>query len=246
MEKNIDLSIVVPCYNEEKNIPLIVQRFEEFFPKDLDIELILVDNGSTDNSNKVIADFAEQYSYIKTIRIEKNIGYGFGVHSGLKVARGNYVCWTHADMQTDIYDTIKAYNLIIQQKDPKSCFVKGNRMGRPLFDLFFTVGMSLFETIALGSILHDINAQPNLFPREFLRNITEAPKDFSFDLFVYYIAKKKGYEIIRFPVEFKPRLYGQSHWDTGIFQKFKFIKRTVAYTMELRKNIKKYKIDNKS
>lgn len=242
MEKNIDLSIVVPCYNEGKSIPLIVQRFEEAFPKDLDLELILVDNGSTDHSNIVMEYFANQCSYIKTIRIEKNIGYGFGIYSGLKGARGNYVCWTHADMQADICDTIKAYNLIIQQRDPKTCFIKGNRVRRPFFDRFFTVGMSLFETIVLGSVLQDINAQPNLFPREFLKNITEAPNDFSFDLFVYYIAKRKGYEIIRFPVEFKPRLYGQSHWDTGIFQKFKFIKRTVAYTMRLRKSIKKYNI----
>lgn len=244
MNETIDLSIVVPCYNERKNIPLVVDRFQEAMPYHLNIELLLVDNGSTDLSDELIMDLAKQDPRIRLVRIHKNIGYGFGVYSGLKKARGNYICWTHADMQTDIYDTIRAYNTIIQQNDTKSCFIKGNRYGRPIFDIFFTYGMSLFETIMLGTILYDINAQPNLFPKEFLIDITEAPDDFSFDLFFYYLARKKNFKIIRIPVQFKPRVYGQSHWNTSINQKIKFIKRTVAFTIELRKNINKYDKSN--
>ena len=55
--KKIDLSIVVPCYNEKNNISLVVKRFLEIKPKSLDVELILVDNGSADNSKAVMEKF---------------------------------------------------------------------------------------------------------------------------------------------------------------------------------------------
>src|SRR3972149_1424894 len=131
MTGKIQLSVVVPCYNEEKNLPLLVRRFKEILPAGLDVEVILVDNGSTDNSNELMGSFARKHPFLRPVHVKKNIGYGFGIWSGLKKAKGEYVCWTHGDMQTDADDTIKAYNLIREQKEPKRCFVKGKRRGRP-------------------------------------------------------------------------------------------------------------------
>ena len=71
------LSVVVPCYNEEKNIPLIVKRFDEI--KIEEVELVLVDNGSTYNTKDVINEFVQKYPYIKIVHIKKNIGYGYGI-----------------------------------------------------------------------------------------------------------------------------------------------------------------------
>ena len=70
--------------------------------------------------------------------------------------------------------------------------VKGNRQGRPLFDVFFTAGMSLFETCYLHMKLYDINAQPNLFPRTFYESWENPPYDFSLDLYALYMAQIKG------------------------------------------------------
>lgn len=233
----VDLSIVVPCYNEEKNIPLIVKRFKQILPRELKVELILVDNGSEDESNKILRGFVSKYSFIKLVHVKKNIGYGFGVWSGLKKVSGQYVCWTHADMQTDPEDTIKAYQLIIKQEDPKKCFVKGKRKGRGLLDSFFAVGMSIFETIILRKIFYDINAQPNLFHKSFLNKINNPPKDFSFDLYFYYMAKELGYKIKKIGVLFPKRIHGESHWNVGIKGKWKFIKRTLDYSFELKERI---------
>lgn len=229
------LSVVVPCFNEEKNIPLIIERFDKI--KNSDVELILVDNGSSDGSYKLIKTLIKKYPYIKLVHVKKNIGYGFGIWSGLKKAKGEYLCWTHADMQTDLGDTIKAFKLIQKQPDPEKCFVKGYRKGRNLFDSFFTFGMSVFETLVLQSYLNDINAQPNLFHKSFINNIGEPPKDFSFDLFFYYKARKLNYKIIKFPVVFKSRIHGESHWNTSLSSKWKFIKRTIDFTFKLRKKI---------
>lgn len=232
------LSIIVPCYNEEKNIPLIVESFRKAIPKNAPVELILVDNGSSDSTNNVIMKLAKRHSFIRLAIVKKNIGYGFGIWTGINSANGEYLCWTHADMQTDPRDTIKAYQIITKQKNPVRCFVKGNRKRRPLVDRVFTFGMSVFDTIILKTRLYDINAQPNVFHRSFLKQIGEPPKDFSFDLYFYYVAKKKHYEIIRFPVLFKPRIHGESHWNTSLKSKWKFIKRTIDFTIKLRKQLK--------
>ena len=73
---------------------------------------------------------------------------------------------------------------------PEKIYIKGKRYGRPIIDkLVNTLGMSIFETLMLGKIMYDINAQPNIFNKSLLEKMKNPPKDFSFDLYVYYIAK---------------------------------------------------------
>ncbi|MCM1386912.1 MAG: glycosyltransferase family 2 protein [Bacillus sp. (in: Bacteria)] len=226
------LSVVVPCYNEEENIPLILERFEKVI-KRKDIEVILVNNGSTDNTAAVLEELLPRYPFAKTTLVPVNQGYGYGILQGLKKCRGEYVGWTHADMQTDPKDIIKALHIIERVGEP--VFVKGNRKGRPLFDVFFTMGMSLFESCYLRMPLYDINAQPNLFPKTFYEAWENPPHDFSLDLYALYMAGVKGLKVIRFPVLFPERIHGESKWNTGLKAKWKFIKRTIDFSVKLKK-----------
>lgn len=228
------LSIVVPCYNEAENIPLILKRFNEVIERD-DIEVVLVDNGSNDNSPQVISSLLPEYSFARSIRIDVNQGYGYGILQGLKVCNGEFIGWTHADMQTDPADLLKALNIIEKNDNEKTLFVKGNRKGRPLFDQFFTSGMSIFETLYMKVNLYDVNAQPNVFNRSFFETWKNPPKDFALDLYALYMAQKSGLKIIRFEVVFPKRLHGASHWNTGIASKWKFIKRTIDFSKKLKK-----------
>ncbi len=229
------LSIVVPCYNEQENIPLILDRFSEVIKRD-DIEVVLVDNGSTDESSKILAKLVPQYSFARTTRVEVNQGYGYGIVQGLKVCEGDFIGWTHADMQTDPADLIKALDIIEINDDNKKIYVKGNRKGRPVFDQFFTSGMSLFETIYMGVKLYDVNAQPNVFSREFFESWQNPPKDFSLDLYALYMAQKLRLKVERFDVQFPERIYGESHWNNGSLKaKWKFIKRTLDFSFKLKK-----------
>jgi glycosyltransferase involved in cell wall biosynthesis len=231
------LSIIVPCYNEAKNIPLIFEKFSGIIKRP-DIEILFVNNGSKDTSQEVFNQMIPKYYFAKVIKIEVNQGYGFGVFSGLNEAKGEYIGYMHADMQTDPADPIKALEIIERQPNPRNCFVKGDRKGRSLLDQFFTIGMSLFETIYLSTKLWDINAQPNIFHRSFFESIKDnCPKDFSLDLYFLYMAKKKKLNIIRFDVMFPDRIYGSSNWNTGIASKWKFIKRTVQFSMKLKKGL---------
>ncbi len=230
------LSIVVPCYDEERNIPLILKRLSDVITRE-DIEVIFVDNGSTDGSSLVLEKLLPMYPFARSVRVEVNQGYGYGIIQGLKACNGEFVGWTHADMQTDPADLIKALKIIEENGSPKEMYVKGNRKGRPLFDQFFTSGMSLFETLYMGVKLHDINAQPNVFCKGFFETWKEPPKDFALDLYALYMAKKKKMNIKRFDVAFPERIYGESHWNNGSIKvKWEFIKRTLVYSMKLKKN----------
>lgn len=230
------LSIIVPCYNEEKNIPLILEKFNEVIKTD-DIEVVLVNNGSTDNSQVVLNGLLPNYLFARVVKVDVNQGYGFGIISGLIEAKGEFIGYTHADMQTDPADSLKALNLIEKQNRPQNSFIKGDRKGRSLFDQFFTIGMSMFESIYLGTKLWDINAQPNMFHRSFFQNLNNIPKDFSLDLYLLYMAKKRGLEVIRFDVIFPPRIHGESSWNDGLASKWKFIKRTIDFSSKLKKEL---------
>lgn len=232
------LSLIIPCYNESKNIPLVLEKLNSVIKRD-DIEVILVNNGSTDNSQEVLDELLPRYPFARSIKIEVNQGYGFGITSGLKEAKGEFLCYTHADMQTDPADPIKALEIIESQENPKNCYIKGRRRGRPFFDEFFTIGMSLFESIYLKTPLWDINAQPNLFHKSFFEKVaSNAPKDFSLDLYLLYMAKKLELKVIRFDVLFLPRIHGISSWNRGLKSKWKFIKRTLEFSVRLKKGLK--------
>lgn len=87
----------------------------------------------------------------------------------------------------------------------------------------------------MGKILYDVNAQPNIFSKEFFSSWENPPKDFALDLYALYMAKKNKLKVIRFNVLFPERIHGQSTWNTGLASKWKFIKRTMLFSLELKK-----------
>lgn len=231
------LSAVVPCYNEAQNIPRLIARFGEVIKRD-DIEVIIVDNGSTDGSAGVLRECAADWPFLRVVNVQKNQGYGFGILTGLREARGEFLAWTHADLQADPSDILNALEIIESRGCATSLFVKGNRKGRPAMDNLFTIGMSVFETLYLAVPLWDINAQPNMFHRGFFSEWKNPPHDFSLDLYAFYMAKKLGLTVVRFPVAFSSRLHGQSKWNTSPGAKWRFISRTVDFSVRLKHDIR--------
>ena len=113
-------------------------------------------------------------------------------------AKGKIIAWTHADLQTDIKDVFNGYEMFMSQPDKENTFLKGSRKERHFVELFLTWGMGKISSIMLGDELNDINAQPKMFHRSFLENLTNAPDDFSLDLYLLFQARVNGYEINQF------------------------------------------------
>jgi glycosyltransferase involved in cell wall biosynthesis len=227
-------SLVIPCYNEAANLPLLLERCARVAAQP-GVEVILVDNGSTDASPDVLREALPGHPGCRSVRVEKNQGYGFGILSGLRAADGAVLGWTHADMQTDPLDALTGLALF-EQHGP-DIFVKGRRYGRPLADVAFTIGMSVFESLLLSKRLWDINAQPTMFSRQFFATWRTPPNDFSLDLYAYFQARAAKLPVHRFPVRFGERAHGVSHWNVNWAAKRKFIRRTVDFSLELKKSL---------
>ena len=83
----MELSLVIPCYNEEKNLPVLINRCAPLSQLE-HIEVLFVNNGSSDGSAEVFSDLLAPYSNFHCISIETNKGYGNGILVGLKHAKG--------------------------------------------------------------------------------------------------------------------------------------------------------------
>ena len=229
------LSIIIPCFNEELSINKLVDNCLENINRD--IEILLVDNGSTDNTFNSLLNLKLPANIIP-IRIQENIGYGNGILFGLKQAKGEIISWTHADLQTDISDVLIGYNKFKKELVNKECLVKGVRKNRNFYDSLFTFLMGIYSSLILNKWMYDINAQPKIFHKSFLKEFENPPLDFSLDLFLIYFFKSKKIKIKTFPVFFKKREFGQAKGGGTFKGKIKLISRTLNYIHQLRKKLK--------
>ena len=236
---NLSLSIVLPCYNESKNLPAIFRRFDEMVKSDPRVELVLVNNGSQDDSSEVMLREASARAgaNIQIVQIPANLGYGHGIIAGLRNATGEFIGWTHADLQTDLNDALTGFARLAAAVDPEKCLLRGRRIGRPLFDFMFTFGMGVISSMALGTRLMDANAQPKIFHRSLLNEMSNPPDDFSLDLYVLFLASRLGLVLIEHPVHFGRRQHGTSKGGGTIRGKLRLILRTWRYIFQLRKDI---------
>jgi len=234
--KKIKYSVVIPCFNEADNLELLLKSLMQLNIQN-NLEIIIVDNGSIDNSYSLLFELKEKIKIhnLKVVSIKKNIGYGNGIIRGLNKASGDFLGWTHADLQTDVTDVLKGFKLI--EKSTENSIVKGKRSNRNMFDNIFTIFMSIVCTIILRKSLFDINAQPKIFSKVFYNQIkNRAPDDFSLDLYLLYMAKKMNYNILEFPVFFNKRLYGEAKGGGSIKTKLKLSVRTFSYILDIYRN----------
>lgn len=232
------LSIVIPCYNEAENLNQIIEKLDDIHQQNPDVEIVLVDNGSTDSTPEVLKELIEpRKHFITRHRIEKNQGYGHGIMSGIRIAKGEVLSWTHADLQTDPLDVIHAYQEFIENPMYPDCILKGRRVGRNFFDTMFTAGMSVLSTLLLRVPLSDVNAQPKMFHRNFLEQLADAPMDFSLDLYLLYQARTNNHLILEHPVHFGKRLHGEAKGGGSLKGKWRLILRTWKYMLRLKREL---------
>jgi len=219
----IKVSIVVPCFNEQETISDLVDCL--LSTKEKDFELILVDNGSGDRTRERIKKSAEDYKFVKGVYLAKNIGYGGGIKAGLEVASGEYVAWTHADMQTLPSDIFKIVNLYYKELNKKN-ILKGRRVSKRTFlertiTKFFE---HIFQLITKVKI-REINAQPKVFNKSIMNmlDFKSMPDDFTFDMYFLLLCQSKGIKIMDHEVFFYKRKFGEAKGGggSGLYQKFK-------------------------
>ena len=228
----IDFSIVLPCFNEEKNLKKILSLGEKFLNDQLMTEVIIVDNGSIDKTERIIRKYKKKKTKIKFIKIKNNIGYGNGILTGLKYARGKYIGWSHGDDE----DTFNRFKKAIKLSNNKqNIFIKGYRSsGRRILDLIFSYSLNVFSSLILRVGLWEITAQPTFFSYNLLKKFKNPPLDFSLDLYAYFIAKKNNFRVLRIKYTYLHRKIGKSSWNINFFSRINLSLNYLSYLIKLK------------
>lgn len=235
-----EFELVLPAYNEEKSLPNLLQRAvqaaESHGTTPGRFQLVVVNNGSTDDSAAVLAwlKTSDLGSWFRTVNVPANTGYGAGVLAGLQATAAPVIGWSHADLQCDPGDAFRALALL-RERGEKKVFVKGRRYGRRLRDRIVTAIFGLFARVLLNLRVAEINAQPKVFHRDLLPSLAGAPRDFAFDLYALYRARRSGLAIDTVDVHFPPRIHGASRWAATFLSRYKTIGRMILFMWRLRR-----------
>jgi glycosyltransferase involved in cell wall biosynthesis len=205
----VDVSIVVPIYNEEENILPLYQRVTEAMAaSDLSYELILVDDGSKDSSYAVLKGIADQDRWVKVIRFRRNFGQTAAMAAGFDAAAGRVVVPMDGDLQNDPADI----PLLMAKIEEGYDVVSGWRKDRQ--DTF--INRKLPSMLANGLIswltgvhLHDYGCTLKAYRREVLEGINLYGE---MHRFVPALASQVGAKVAELPVRHHQRLYGTSKY----------------------------------
>ena len=230
------INLLIPCYNEEESIEILYKKIKQFNENHkLDINFFILDNGSTDDTSQKI-NVLNSNEKINFIKVTENKGYGYGIKFGLnQISNADMIGWFHGDLQFEIDNLLKIYREVEDEvkKGNKLIFFKGIRTGRNFVSTFFSLFMGVFATLFLRHSFYEINAQPTIFSSNLISKLDLSPNDFSFDTYVYFLAKKNNYKFIRSKVSFPKREFGESKWDFGFISKIKFSIKNIKYILRL-------------
>jgi glycosyltransferase involved in cell wall biosynthesis len=204
-----DLSVVIPVYNEEENLPHLWPELRAVLePLGLTFEVVFVDDGSRDRSAEVIRDFRESDPRVRLVRLKTNAGETAATDAGFKAARGRWVVTMDADLQNDPQD-IPALLSHLDRWDA----VTGWRVDRGQGDTVVRRVASRVANRARNWIsdesIQDSGCTFRAFRRECLRGLVLYR---GFHRFIPTLLRMRGYRIIEMPVRNRPRRHGQSKY----------------------------------
>lgn len=212
------VTLIIPIYNEEGNIFRLTNELMELNDKKKLIDrVIYVINGPKDRTREIIKKM-ELPALFKTIDLEINHGYGYGLKKGLKEVSDGYVLISHADLQVS---TKQLFIFLSSLTLNENIFAKGLRTKRKFFDIVFTKLMTVYVLLVFQIKMNDINSQPTFIHSSNLDEIDRLPNDFAIDFAIYHMAVKNKLEIVRKPVIVTNRFSGKSSWNNGLVSKFR-------------------------
>jgi glycosyltransferase involved in cell wall biosynthesis len=205
----VDISIVVPIYNEEENVPALHDAVTvALAASGLDYELILVDDGSSDGSFPLLQAVAAQDRRVKVIRFRRNFGQTAAMAAGFDAAEGRVVVPMDGDLQNDPADIPRLLARIDEGYDVVSGWRKDRRdtfINRKLPSMIANGLISLMT----GVHLHDYGCTLKAYRREVLDGINLYGE---MHRFVPALASQIGARVAELPVNHRPRLHGTSKY----------------------------------
>lgn len=209
MDKTLDLTIIVPLFNEAESLPELVRWINRTLDgRGWEYEIIMVDDGSTDGSWNVVRELAEADGRIHGIRFRRNYGKSAALYHGFKAANGNVVVTMDADLQDSPEEIPEMYRMVTEDGWD---VVSGWKQHRQDNKLTKNLPSKLYNATArwiTGIHLHDMNCGLKAYRNEVVKNIEVYGE---MHRYIPYLAKNAGFErITEKPVHHQKRKYGKS------------------------------------
>jgi glycosyltransferase involved in cell wall biosynthesis len=216
---SMKISIILPIYNEEENIPQLFKEIEDaFFECPYELEVIAVDDCSKDKSLKIIEEIAKEKKYLKVISFLYNCGQTAAFDAGFKNASGDIIVTMDSDLQNDPKDIPKMIQII---KDEGYDYVTGLRKNRQ--DGFFLRKFpSWIANFIIRKVtktkLKDLGCSLKVYNRKVVENLHLYGE---MHRFLGVLIESMGVKVVQVPVNHRPRVAGVSKY--GLSRTFKVI-----------------------
>jgi dolichol-phosphate mannosyltransferase len=206
--KNVEISVVVPVYNEQANLPILIPKLVEVFDGLGSVhEMIFVDDGSSDGSRKLLKEMASQVPSLRVVALKQNRGLSTALLAGMREARGRIIVTLDSDLQNDPEDIPRLLGYLDRYD-----MATGWRQKREdpwLKRIASRIGNSVRNRLS-GERINDSACTLRVFKRECLQDI---PIFNGMHRFMSTLVKMRGYRIVEVPVTHHPRKYGQSKYN---------------------------------
>ncbi len=205
----MDISIVIPVYNEEENIFRLYSELKKTLSKlKKSYELIFIDDGSTDKSFNILNEIHEKDKNVKIIKFRKNFGQTAAISAGFENSEGDIIITMDADLQNDPKDIPRLMNKISEGYDVVSGWRKGRK--DPLLMKKIPSKISNFLTRELTGVkIHDSGCTLKAYKKEALKNIELYGE---MHRFIPAILSWKGFKVSEIPVTHNARKFGKTKY----------------------------------
>ncbi|GHV24375.1 hypothetical protein FACS189498_1440 [Spirochaetia bacterium] len=220
------LSLIIPCYNEEKTIADCINRVLRIAGgQDFSLEIIVVDDASRDNSAAIVEKIAAANPKIRFLRHEKNRGKGAALKTGLLHASGDYVGIQDADTE---YNPAEYIAMLEPLLDGRADVVYGSRYLRPdtrrvlyFWHTWMNKTLTAVSNMFTNLDITDMETCYKLFRRETIRKIAPLLKEerFGFEPEVTALVSQGGYRVYECAISYNPRTYEEGKkigWKDGV------------------------------
>jgi len=198
------LSIIIPAHNEQKRLPGTLEEIFHFLEQQpFTAEVIVVENGSTDNTHQIAQQFAKQHENLSVLQSEK--GKGTAVQRGMLAAKGDYRFMCDADLSMPVDEIVKFippklqdFDIAIASREAKGAV----RYDEPSYRHWGGRGINfIIQTLILPG-LNDTQCGFKCFRAEVAEDIfnRQTLHGWSFDIELLYIARRHGYRIVEIPI----------------------------------------------
>lgn len=201
-----NLTVSLPAYNEQDNIgPMVDLVRQQVGPLVEDLEIIVVDDGSADDTAEVVAAIAQDDPRVRLVRHPVNLGYGAAVYDGVWAATKEYIFFTDSDRQFRL-EELPRFMARLTEAD----MVIGYRHARsdPWFRRLFGQGWSWLVNLMFGYTARDVDCAYKLFTRQVIETIQVDSRGATFSAEFLVRAKRAGFRIVEEPVSHHPRTAG--------------------------------------